>query len=202
MKQRQPNTKRTAKNKRTTNETSVRISLNLDGTGKSDIQTGIGFFDHMLDQLAKHSLIDLKIKAQGDLQIDEHHTIEDVALTLGQALNKGLAKRQGINRYGFLLPMDETLVEVAIDLAGRPYLVFNAKFKREYVGDFPTEMMEHFFYSLAYSLGATIHINLKYGKNEHHKIEAIFKCFARALRMAIAKDPQLNNSIPSTKGIL
>lgn len=186
---------------RKTSETSISVLANLDGNGVFQIDTGINFFNHMLEQFSKHSLIDLFLAAKGDLQIDEHHTIEDTALVLGEALSKALWARTGIRRYGFLLPMDDSLVEVALDL-GRPYLVFNADFKREKVGDLPTEMVEHFFKSLSDALRANIHISVRYSRNEHHKIEAIFKAFAKALRMAIEIDPRLKNALPSTKGIL
>ncbi|MDO8593946.1 MAG: bifunctional histidinol-phosphatase/imidazoleglycerol-phosphate dehydratase HisB [bacterium] len=187
---------------RKTKETEVSISCNLDGQGIFSIDTGINFFNHMLEQLSKHSLVDLDIKANGDLKVDDHHTIEDVGITLGETLLKALGERKGIKRYGFLLPMDDTLVEVAIDLGGRPYLVFNCDFKREKVGDLPTEMVEHFFRSVAESLKANIHINVKYSKNEHHKIEAIFKAFAKSSRMAVEADYRQKNKLPSTKGIL
>ena len=187
---------------RKTKETEVSISCNLDGQGIFSIDTGINFFNHMLEQLSKHSLVDLDIKAKGDLKVDDHHTIEDVGITLGETLLKALGERKGIKRYGFLLPMDDTLVEVAIDLGGRPYLVFNCDFKREKVGDLPTEMVEHFFRSVAESLKANIHINVKYSKNEHHKIEAMFKAFAKSLRMAVEADSRQKNKLPSTKGIL
>ena len=152
--------------------------------------------------LFRSSLMDLTVKAKGDLHIDEHHTVEDTALALGKAISDALGERRGIKRYGFLLPMDDTLVEVALDLGGRPYLVFKADFKREMVGDLPTEMVEHFFQSLADSLRANIHINVKYSKNTHHQIEGIFKAFAKSLRMAIEADPRLKGKLPSTKGIL
>lgn len=193
---------RIASVERGTKETQIFAQANLDGQGSFSIDTGINFFNHMLEQLSKHSLIDLTIKAKGDLQVDDHHTIEDVGLSLGEALLKALGDRKGIKRYGFLLPMDDTLVEAAIDLGGRPYLVFNSEFKREKVGDLPTEMVEHFFRSVAESLKANIHINVKYGRNEHHKIEAIFKAFAKALRMAVDKDFRQQGVLPSTKGIL
>jgi imidazoleglycerol-phosphate dehydratase/histidinol-phosphatase len=187
---------------RKTKETEVCVKCNLDGQGIFNIDTGVNFFNHMLEQLSKHSLVDLEIKALGDLKVDDHHTIEDVGLSLGQALLQALGDRKGIKRYGFLLPMDDTLVEVAIDLGGRPYLVFNCDFKREKVGDLPTEMVEHFFRSVAESLKANIHINVKYSKNEHHKIEAVFKAFAKSLRMAIEADARQKDKLPSTKGIL
>jgi len=187
---------------RTTQETDVFVQCNLDGGGDFQIQTDLKFFTHMLEQLSKHSLIDLRIKARGDSEIDEHHIVEDLGLTLGQALSRALGSRKGISRYGFLLPMDDTLAEVALDLGGRPYLVFNCEFRREKIGDLPTEMVEHFFRSLADAMKATIHINLRYSRNEHHKIEAIFKAFGRALRMACERDHRIEDSVPSTKGVL
>jgi imidazoleglycerol-phosphate dehydratase/histidinol-phosphatase len=193
---------RIANLERNTKETQIFVQCNLDGQGNFSIDTGINFFNHMLEQLSKHSLIDLNLKANGDLQVDNHHTIEDVGLALGEVLLKALGNRKGIKRYGFLLPMDDTLVEVAIDLGGRPYLVFNCEFKREKVGDLPTEMVEHFFRSVAETLKANIHINVKYSRNEHHKIEAIFKAFAKALRMAVDKDFRQQGVLPSTKGLL
>lgn len=188
--------------KRETSETSISVFLNLDGTGMYQINTGLNFLNHMLEQFSKHSLIDLFIKAKGDLEIDEHHTAEDTALALGEALTNALGTKKGIKRYGFLLPMDDTLAEVALDLGGRPYLVFNCDFKRERVGDLPTELIEHFLKSLSDALKANIHINVRYSRNEHHKIEAIFKAFAKAMRMACEFDTRLKNSLPSTKGIL
>lgn len=192
---------RKASNQRKTAETDISIELNLDGTGKSDISTGLGFFDHMLEQIAKHGLIDLKISCKGDLDVDEHHTIEDVAIALGETVQKALGDKTGIHRYGFTLPMDETLAQIAIDLSGRPYLVFKADFSREKVGDFPTEMVEHFFYSLAIHLKATIHISVE-GKNDHHKIEACFKGLARCLRVAVSRSERSANILPSTKNLL
>ncbi|OGG62481.1 hypothetical protein A3C21_01440 [Candidatus Kaiserbacteria bacterium RIFCSPHIGHO2_02_FULL_59_21] len=188
--------------KRETKETAILAECNLDGTGAFSISTGLRFFDHMLEQFSKHSLIDLRIKAKGDLDIDDHHTIEDVGLALGETLKNALGERRGIKRYGFLLPMDDVLVECAVDLGGRPYLAFNASFKREKVGDLPTEMVEHFFRSVAETLKANIHINVKYGTNEHHKIEAIFKAFAKAMKDAVALDPRRKNELPTTKGVL
>lgn len=187
---------------RETKETKISIQINLDGRGYYEIDTGIKFFDHMLEQLAKHSLIDLTFKAQGDLQVDEHHTVEDVGLALGQALSLALGERKGIKRYGFLLPMDESLAEAALDLGGRPYLVFNCEFKREKVGDLPTELVEDFFRAVSQTLKANIHINLKYGRNDHHKIESIFKAFAKVLRQAVENDPRQKDVLPSTKGVL
>lgn len=187
---------------RNTKETQVFIQCNLDGQGTFNVDTGLNFFNHMLEQFSKHSLIDLVVKAKGDLLIDDHHTIEDVGLALGQTLSQALGDRKGIKRYGFVLPMDDTLVEVAIDLGGRPYLIFNCEFKREKVGDLPTEMVEHFFRSLAETLKANTHINIKYSRNEHHKIEAIFKAFAKTMRMAVDKDFRQQGVLPSTKGLL
>jgi len=187
---------------RTTNETDIFVECNLDGKGKYLIETGLRFFDHMLEQLSKHSLIDLRITAKGDLDVDEHHLVEDIGLALGQALSKALGPRTGISRYGFLLPMDDTLAEVAVDLGGRSYLVFNCDFKRDRVGDLPTEMVEHFFRSMSDALKANIHINVRYSRNEHHRIEAIFKAFGRALRMACEGDSRAKDSLPSTKGLL
>lgn len=190
---------RTAHVTRQTNETNITIDLNLDGTGKDTINTGLGFFDHMLTQIAKHGNIDLSIQAKGDLHIDEHHTIEDVAITLGQAFLQALGTKKGIERYGFLLPMDDCLAQVAVDFGGRPWLEWNADFKREKVGDMPTELFMHFFKS--FSDHAKCNLNIKAeGFNEHHKIEAIFKAFAKAINMAIRKTT--NYSIPSTKGTL
>ncbi len=187
---------------RKTDETDVFVQCNLDGKGSFKIETDLKFFNHMLEQMSKHSLVDLRIKARGDLDIDAHHIVEDVGLTLGGALSRALGPRRGICRYGFLLPMDDTLAEVALDLGGRPYLVFDCEFKRERVGDLPTEMVEHFFRSLSESLRANIHINVRYSRNEHHRIEAIFKAFGRGLRMACERDHRLGGSLPSTKGVL
>ncbi len=185
---------------RVTNETKIEVEINLDGSGKSDIHTGLGFFDHMLEQVAKHSGIDLRIHCDGDLHIDEHHTIEDVALALGEALSLALGNKRGIERYGFLLPMDDSLAQVGLDFGGRSWLVWEAEFKREKIGEMPTEMFYHFFKSFTDASKSNLNIKAT-GSNEHHKIEAIFKAFARAIKMAIKKDP-LNNSLPSTKGIL
>ncbi len=184
---------------RTTSETTIEVMLNLDGTGKSAISTGLGFFDHMIEQIAKHGDIDLNILVKGDLQIDEHHTIEDVAITLGDAFLKALGSKKAIERYGFLLPMDDCLAQVAIDFGGRPWLVWDTTFKREKIGDMPTEMFMHFFKS--FSDAAKCNLNIKAeGDNEHHKIESIFKAFSKALKMA--KTRTNNYSIPSTKGTL
>ena len=192
---------RTASIERKTNETDIRIYLNLDGTGKSNISTGLKFFDHMLEQISRHGLVDLDLTCDGDLEVDEHHTIEDVAIALGEVITTALGNKKGIERYAFVLPMDEAQATVAMDLSGRPYLVFEGDFTREYVGDIPTEMVKHFFYSLAMNLKATLHIEFK-GENDHHKIEAIFKGFARVLKTAVEKNPRIKNQIPSSKGAL
>ncbi|MCH2229348.1 MAG: bifunctional histidinol-phosphatase/imidazoleglycerol-phosphate dehydratase HisB [Crocinitomicaceae bacterium] len=190
---------RKAINSRNTNETQIEIQLNLDGSGSSDINTGLGFFDHMLEQISKHGNIDLQVKVQGDLDIDEHHTIEDVAITLGEVFLKALGSKKAIQRYGFLLPMDDCLSQVALDFGGRPWLVWDVEFKREMVGDMPTEMFMHFFKS--FSDASKCNLNIKSeGDNEHHKIESIFKAFAKAIRMAVSKTE--NYAIPSTKGTL
>ncbi|HBX66902.1 MAG TPA: imidazoleglycerol-phosphate dehydratase HisB, partial [Balneolaceae bacterium] len=186
---------------RKTNETEISIDINLDGTGKSEIETGLNFFDHMLDQIARHGLIDLTLKCVGDLEVDEHHTVEDVAIALGEVISTALGNKKGIERYSFVLPMDETQATVALDLSGRPYLVFEGEFKREYVGDLPTEMVKHFFYSLAMNLKATIHVSFD-GENDHHKIEACFKGLARVLKMAIERNGRIKNLVPSSKGTL
>lgn len=185
---------------RNTNETQISIDLNMDGTGKANIHTGLGFFDHMLDQIARHGKIDLSITAKGDLHIDEHHTIEDTGIALGEAFAKALSDKRGMERYGFALPMDEADAKVLIDFGGRNWLVWNADFKREKIGEMPTEMFFHFFKS--FSDGARCNLNIECrGDNEHHKIEAIFKAFAKAIRMAVKRDP-LSNYLPSTKGVL
>ena len=187
--------------KRTTNETDIELEVFLDGTGKSNINTGVGFFDHMLEQISKHSNLDLSIKVKGDLHVDEHHTVEDVGICLGEGILKALDNKRGIQRYGFLLPMDDAVAACAIDLGGRSYLNFNCKFKREKVGEFPTELVEEFFRGVSASMKANVYLNAK-GKNEHHKIEGMFKAFAKALNEALRIDPRNNNSIPSTKGML
>jgi imidazoleglycerol-phosphate dehydratase/histidinol-phosphatase len=190
---------RKSKVERITSETKIEVEINLDGSGKSSISTGLGFFDHMLEQIAKHGNMDLSVKVKGDLHIDEHHTIEDVAITLGEAFVRALGNKKGIERYGFLLPMDECLAQIAIDFGGRPWLVWEAEFKREMIGEMPTEMFMHFFKS--FSDNAKCNLNIKAeGENEHHKIEAIFKAFAKAIKMAVGKTD--NYSIPSTKGTL
>jgi imidazoleglycerol-phosphate dehydratase / histidinol-phosphatase len=185
---------------RKTKETEIRVELNLDGTGKAEIQTGISFFDHMLEQISRHSGCDLRIKAKGDIHIDEHHTIEDAAITLGEAIYKALGDKRGIERYGYCLPMDDSLAQVALDFGGRSWIEWNAEFKREKIGDMPTEMFFHFFKSLSDSSKSNIHIKAE-GDNEHHKIEAIFKAFAKSLKMAIKQDLS-NMTLPSTKGLI
>ncbi|MGB0770557.1 MAG: bifunctional histidinol-phosphatase/imidazoleglycerol-phosphate dehydratase HisB [Flavobacteriaceae bacterium] len=191
---------RTGKISRKTHETDIEISLNLDGTGQSHIDTGIAFFDHMLDQIARHGQMDLDIKVNGDLEVDEHHTIEDTAIALGELFNQTLGNKLGIERYGFCLPMDDCLAQVAIDFGGRNWLVWDADFKREYVGKMPTEMFMHFFKS--FTDGAKCNLNIKAeGTNEHHKIEAIFKAFAKSIKIAVNRDPN-KMILPSTKGML
>ncbi len=185
---------------RNTNETKIRIALNLDGQGKTEIQTGLHFFDHMLDQLGRHSGIDLAISVKGDLHIDEHHTIEDTGIALGEAIMLALGNKKGVARYGFTLPMDDALAQVALDFGGRSWLVWTAEFKREKIGDMPTEMFYHFFKS--FSDAARCNLNIKVeGENEHHKIESIFKALAKTMKMALKRDPE-NMQLPSTKGIL
>jgi len=185
---------------RKTNETEILIDVNFDGKGISDIDTGLGFFDHMLDQVARHGKMDLTIQAKGDLHIDEHHTIEDTGIALGEAFATGLADKRGMERYGFALPMDEAEAKVLIDFGGRNWIVWNAEFKREKIGEMPTEMFFHFFKSFSDAAKCNLNIECR-GENEHHKIEAIFKAFAKAIRMAVRRDP-MSNYLPSTKGVL
>ena len=187
---------------RSTRETSVEVRVSLEGRGRSRVDTGIGFLDHMLELLAGHALIDLEVRADGDLHVDEHHTVEDVGIVLGQALSEALGDRRGIRRYGFLMPMDEALSHVAIDLGGRRYLAFEADFERERVGELPTELVEDFLRALSDHLGATLHVRVERGRNDHHKIEAVFKGLGRALRAAVERDPRLGDRVPSTKGAL
>ncbi|MBP6284233.1 MAG: bifunctional histidinol-phosphatase/imidazoleglycerol-phosphate dehydratase HisB [Paludibacteraceae bacterium] len=191
---------RTASLQRTTKETDIFVSLNLDGKGKTNISTGLGFFDHMLEQIGKHSGMDLTIQVKGDLHIDEHHTIEDTSLALGEALLLALGNKRGVERYGYCLPMDECLCQVALDFGGRPWLVWDVDFKREKVGDMPTEMFMHFFKSLSDTAKMNLHIKAE-GDNEHHKIEGIFKALARAIKMSIKRDV-FSAELPSTKGVL
>jgi len=191
---------RSASTIRNTNETKIKVDLNLDGTGKSEIDTGIAFFDHMLDQIARHGQLDLNIKVTGDLEVDEHHTIEDTAIALGEVFAEAIGNKLGIERYGFCLPMDDCLAQVAIDFGGRNWLVWEANFKREMIGKMPTEMFFHFFKS--FTDGAKCNLNIKAeGTNEHHKIEAIFKAFAKAIKMAVKRDTE-KMVLPSTKGLL
>lgn len=185
---------------RNTKETQIRVELNLDGTGQSDISTGLGFFDHMLEQLSRHGSFDLTLQTLGDLQVDEHHTIEDTALALGQAFKEALGDKKGISRYGFLLPMDDSLAQVAVDFGGRNWIVWNAEFRREKIGEMPTELFFHFFKSFSDTAQCNLNINAT-GDNEHHKIEAIFKAFARALKMAVQRDKK-SDQLPTTKGVL
>ena len=185
---------------RNTNETQIKIELNLDGKGKSQIFTGLGFFDHMLDQIARHGKMDLTIRANGDLHIDEHHTIEDTGIALGEAFALALADKRGMERYGFALPMDDAEAKVLIDFGGRAWTVWNAEFKRERIGEMPTEMFFHFFKSFSDAARCNLQVEC-HGDNEHHKIEAIFKAFAKAIRMAVKRDP-MSNHLPSTKGVL
>ncbi|MBA3273290.1 MAG: imidazoleglycerol-phosphate dehydratase HisB [Chthoniobacterales bacterium] len=193
---------RTAEISRATKETKIKLSLDLDGTGKSDAETGVGFFDHMLDLLARHSLIDLTVKADGDLNVDAHHTVEDVGIVLGQAIEKSLGDKRGIYRYGWaIVPMDESLAQAAVDLSGRAALVFNVQFKGSLIGQFPVELVEEFWKSVAQNARMNLHISVPYGTNNHHISEAIFKATAKALRQAVSKDPR-NDQVPSTKGAL
>jgi imidazoleglycerol-phosphate dehydratase/histidinol-phosphatase len=191
---------RKAKVKRTTKETDIAVELNLDGSGKSNIDTGLKFFDHMLEQISKHGNFDLFVKVDGDLEVDEHHTIEDTAIVLGDCFLQALGSKKGIERYAFVLPMDDCLAQVAIDFGGRPWLVWNAEFKREKIGELPTEMFYHFFKSFSDSAKCNLNISAE-GENEHHKIESIFKAFAKVLRNAVAQTDK-NFNLPSTKGTL
>ena len=191
---------RTASISRTTSETDIAVTLNLDGSGRSDIDTGIGFFDHMLRSFAKHGFFDLTVQVNGDLEVDCHHTIEDTGIVLGEAIKKAVGDKKGIRRYGsFALPMDETLVLTALDLSGRPYLCFDADFTVDRVGEFDTEMVREFFYAISYSCGMNLHIRQLAGQNNHHIIEAIFKSFAKALDEATGYDPRIKDVL-STKG--
>src|ERR1051325_7497146 len=194
---------RKASLRRTTKETDVEVAVDLDGTGVADIQTGVGFFDHMLDLLARHSRIDISVKAKGDLHIDHHHTTEDVGIALGQAVKKALGDMKGITRYASVhVPMDEALTRVAIDVSGRPFLVFKAAFSRDKVGAFDTELVQEWFQAFAMNSGITLHVECLYGTNDHHIAESCFKGLARALRTAVAIDPRAAGEVPSTKGTL
>lgn len=192
---------RTAEIERRTAETDISLKLNIDGSGQSSIDTGLDFFDHMLDQIARHGVMDLELSCDGDLEVDEHHTIEDVAIALGEAFRKALGDKKGIQRYSFILPMDESRSTVSLDFSGRPYFEFEGSFNREYVGDFPTEMVDHFFQSLAVNMKATLHMMVT-GKNDHHKIEACFKGIALTLRASATRTERMLNIIPSSKGTL
>ena len=194
---------RTATINRKTNETKISVKVNLDGSGQYQINTGIGFLDHMLEQLSRHSLIDMEIKADGDLHIDAHHTTEDVGIAVGQALAEALEDRAGIRRYASIdLAMDETLTKAALDVSGRPYLIWQVNFSRDKVGDYDTELFREFFHALAHNAGITLHVINQYGENNHHIAETCFKSVARALRSAIEPDPRMSGVIPSTKGTL
>ena len=194
---------RTSKHERKTKETQVSVELNLDGTGKYEISTGIGFLDHMLEQLSRHSLIDLKLTAKGDLHIDYHHTTEDTGIAIGEAVAKALGERKGIVRYGnATIPMDETLSHVAIDLSGRPYFVWNVEFSKPKLGDMDTELFREWFQAFAFAAGATLHVQNEYGVNNHHIVESCYKALARSLRVAIDIAPRKSDDIPSTKGTL
>lgn len=194
---------RTARHTRETKETSVSVELTIDGTGRYDISTGIGFLDHMLEQLSRHSLMDLTVKAEGDLHIDGHHTTEDVGLTIGHCFAEALGERKGITRYGAaLIPMDETLTRVALDISGRPYTVWKVAFSRPKLGDMDTELFREWFHAFAQTGGLNLHVENLYGENNHHIIESCFKGLARALKEAVAIDPRQEGSIPSTKGSL
>ncbi len=194
---------RTAKLTRQTKETKVELALNLDGKGVASVHTGVGFFDHMLDLLSRHGLIDLDVTADGDLQVDQHHTVEDVGIVLGQAIEQALGDKRGIFRYGWaIVPMDDSLAQVALDLSGRPAFVFNVVFTGPTIGDFQTELVEEFFKALATTAKLNLHITVPYGTNNHHIAEAIFKAVAKALRQAITTDPRAADQVPSTKGTL
>lgn len=189
---------RTAKVVRATAETDIGLSIDLDGTGVADVETGVGFFDHMLCALARHSMIDLTLRVKGDTYVDDHHTVEDTGIVMGQALREALGDKRGIRRFGFLLPMDETLARCALDISGRPYLTFKAKFKHRKVGDMSTEMVEHFFRSLAQTMGVTLNLKAQ-GRNDHHVAEGLFKAFGRTLRDAVKIE---GSDLPSSKGVL
>ena len=194
---------RTATIHRKTNETEIAIELDLDGSGRYEVATGIGFLDHMLEQLSRHSLIDLKLKAIGDLHIDQHHTTEDCGIALGTGIAQALGDRRGITRYGHAYaPMDETLTRCAIDISGRPFLVWRTAFTQAKLGELDTELVEHFFHSVAGAAGITLHVETLYGRNNHHIVESAFKAFARSLRAAVEIDPRKADAIPSTKGTL
>ncbi|WP_086607171.1 imidazoleglycerol-phosphate dehydratase HisB [Erythrobacter donghaensis] len=195
--------RRTGSVERNTTETKIAIHVDLDGTGAYDVSTGIGFLDHMVEQFSRHSLIDVTMKVEGDLHVDQHHTTEDSAIALGQAIAQALGDKAGIGRYGAAYsPMDETLSRVALDISGRPFLVWKAKFTQEKLGEWDTELIEHWFHSVSQSAGITLHMELLYGSNNHHICESLYKGFARAMRQAVERDPRKGGAIPSTKGQL
>ena len=194
---------RTATIERNTNETRIAVTIDLDGTGAYDVATGVGFFDHMLEQLSRHSLIDLHVRTAGDLHIDQHHTVEDTGIAIGQAVAQALGDKRGIRRYGDALsPMDETLTRVALDISGRPWLVWKTAFSQKRLGEMDTELFEHWFHSFAQAAGITLHVELLHGTNNHHIAESAFKGLARALRTAVERDPRKGDAVPSTKGVL
>ena len=194
---------RTAKISRKTKETEIKVVLNINGKGKYKINTPIGFFTHMLESFAKHGLFDIKLDVKGDLQVDQHHTVEDAGIVLGQAFNKTLGDRKGINRAGyFIFPMEDALAVVAIDISGRPYLKFDAKFRRRFCGGLDTDLLEDFFYGFSIGLGANLDLQIKYGRSDHHKIEALFKAFAKSMKMACSKDKRAIRELPSTKELI
>jgi imidazoleglycerol-phosphate dehydratase len=194
---------RSARITRKTNETDIAVEVNLDGDGTYQVSTGIGFLDHMIEQFSRHSLIDVACRIDGDLHVDQHHTTEDSAIAIGQAIAEALGNKAGIGRYGSAYsPMDETLARVALDISGRPYLVWKARFSQPRLGEMDTELFEHWFHSIAQACGITLHVELLYGENNHHIIEAIFKGFARAMRQAVSPDPRKGDAVPSTKGML
>lgn len=194
---------RTARIARKTHETDIAVEVNLDGTGQYDVSTGIGFLDHMIEQFSRHSLIDIQCRVKGDLHVDQHHTAEDSAIAIGQAIAEALGDKRGIGRYGSAYsPMDETLARVALDISGRPYFVWKAAFTQAKLGELDTELIEHWFHSIGQAVGITLHIELLYGSNNHHICEALFKGFARAMRIAVELDPRKGDAVPSTKGQL
>ena len=195
--------RRTAAIERNTTETQIRARLALDGKGRYKVRTGVRFLDHMLELVTKHGGFDLELEARGDLDVDQHHTVEDVGIVLGECVKQALGDKRGINRAGyFIMPLDETLAVAAVDLSGRPYLVCNAKFRQPKVGDLQTELVEDFFHGFATHVGANVHLKLLYGRSTHHAVEALFKTFARALKMAVARDARMKREMPSTKGLL
>ena len=194
---------RTSTIKRKTKETDISITLNIDGKGKYDIKTPVGFFTHMLEAFTKHGLFNIALNAKGDLEVDQHHSIEDIGITLGQAFKRALGDKKGINRAGyFIYPMDESLAIAALDLSGRPYLKFNAKFRRRFCGEFDTDLLEDFFYGFSVGLGVNISLKIENGRSDHHKIEALFKAFAKSMKTACSKDKRAPKELPSTKGLI